>query len=199
MRPAAPNRRTQESATVPKNRSSVNKKKGHFSVNKVLLSYCISFQYCTWKMSRELFFDSFSLSFLRWSLKYWMGTRGSGGLGPLGGLMVRVGHVTWRLWVWVSVPTGIVGGGSECTALSSTFNTMTEEPLSNLKLLPGHWCKMASNCSRCVCSLLTAVCVWTWMGKRQSTDSKYGMPYLATCHGFHFSISKWFKTRQNKL
>uniref|UniRef100_A0A672KQG2 RNA-binding motif, single-stranded-interacting protein 3-like n=1 Tax=Sinocyclocheilus grahami TaxID=75366 RepID=A0A672KQG2_SINGR len=38
------------------------------------------------------------------------------------------------------VPAGIVGGGSECTALSPTFNTTTEVPLSkalNPQLLPG--------------------------------------------------------------
>ncbi len=63
------------------------RKKGHFSVNKILQSYCISFQYCTWKMSRELFLHS--LSFFRWSLKYWMWNRGSRGRGTQGGLMVR--------------------------------------------------------------------------------------------------------------
>uniref|UniRef100_A0A672RV01 Very long-chain specific acyl-CoA dehydrogenase, mitochondrial n=1 Tax=Sinocyclocheilus grahami TaxID=75366 RepID=A0A672RV01_SINGR len=38
------------------------------------------------------------------------------------------------------IPEGIVGGGSECTALSPTFNTTTEVPLSkapNPQLLPG--------------------------------------------------------------
>ncbi len=44
-----------------------------------------------------------------------------------------------RLRVRVSGPA-IVGGGSECTALSSTFNTLTEVPLSkapNPQQLPG--------------------------------------------------------------
>ncbi len=31
----------------------------------------------------------------------------------------------------------------------------------------------------CVCSLL---CVYTWMGSIQSTNSEYGSPYLATRH-----------------
>ncbi len=40
-------------------------------------------------------------------------------------------------------PAEFVGGGCELTALSSTFNTMTEVPLSkapNPQLLPGHSC-----------------------------------------------------------
>ncbi len=64
-------------------------------------------------------------------------------------------------------PAGIVGGGSECPALSSTFNTMTEVPLSkapNPQLLPGrrsiNGCPLLRVCV-CVCSLL---CVCTWMG-----------------------------------
>ncbi len=43
----------------------------------------------------------------------------------------------------------------------------------------------------CVCSLL---CVCTWMGWMQSTNSEYGSPYLATCH-FHFHFH--FKTIQS--
>uniref|UniRef100_A0A672R847 Exocyst complex component 2 n=1 Tax=Sinocyclocheilus grahami TaxID=75366 RepID=A0A672R847_SINGR len=42
------------------------------------------------------------------------------------------------------VPAGIVGGGSECTALSPTFNTTTEVPLSkapNPQLIAGHHSK----------------------------------------------------------
>ncbi len=65
-------------------------------------------------------------------------------------------------------PAGIVGGGSECPVLSlSTFNTMTEVPLSkapNPQLLPGrrsvNGCPLFQVCVHgvCVC-VFTAVCV----------------------------------------
>uniref|UniRef100_A0A673IXS9 TOX high mobility group box family member 4-like n=1 Tax=Sinocyclocheilus rhinocerous TaxID=307959 RepID=A0A673IXS9_9TELE len=64
-----------------------------------------------------------------------------------------------------SWPNGIVGGGSECTALSSTFNTTTEVPLSkapNPQLLPGrrskNGCPLLRVCVHGVC-VFTAVCV----------------------------------------
>ncbi len=55
--------------------------------------------------------------------------------------------------VWVSGPTGIVGGGSECPALS---------PPSIPRLRWDPWLPTAPGvCSQhmCVCSLLTTVCV----------------------------------------
>ncbi len=66
-------------------------------------------------------------------------------------------------------PAGIVGGGSECTALSPPLKPRrgaleqgTEHPTTpqalQHKLLP----TAQSVCSQCVCSLL---CVCTWMGK----------------------------------
>uniref|UniRef100_A0A671K8V7 E1 ubiquitin-activating enzyme n=1 Tax=Sinocyclocheilus anshuiensis TaxID=1608454 RepID=A0A671K8V7_9TELE len=63
------------------------------------------------------------------------------------------------------VLAGIVGGGSECTALSPTFNTTTEVPLSkapNPQLLPGcrskNGCPLLRVCVHGVC-VFTAVCV----------------------------------------
>ncbi len=41
-------------------------------------------------------------------------------------------------------------------------------------------------CSWCVC-VFTAVCMCTWMGWMQSTNSEYGSPYLAT---HHFTFTK---------
>uniref|UniRef100_A0A672PWH1 non-specific serine/threonine protein kinase n=1 Tax=Sinocyclocheilus grahami TaxID=75366 RepID=A0A672PWH1_SINGR len=55
------------------------------------------------------------------------------------------------------IPAGIVGGGSECTALSPTFNTTTEVPLSkapNPQLLPGRH-------SINGCPLFTSVLKWS--------------------------------------
>ncbi len=90
----------------------------------------------------------------------WMGQSWPNGL--------TVGLVTRRLLFRVSGPAGIVCGGSECTALYSTFNTSTEvRPLSkasNPQLLPGRRSigrPLLWVCVRGVCSLL---CVCTWMG-----------------------------------
>ncbi len=44
----------------------------------------------------------------------------------------------------------------------------------------------AGVCLRCVC-VHYCVCVCTWMGWMQSTNSKYGSPYLAT---HHFTFTK---------
>ncbi len=92
-------------------------------------------------------------------------------------LMDWVGLVTRRSWVGVSGPATIVGGGSECTALSSTNNTTTEvRPLSkapNPQLFPRR---------HNMCAL--------GMGYMQSTHSEYRSPYLATRHlTFNFSLS----------
>ncbi len=68
--------------------------------------------------------------------------------------MDRVGPVTQMLWVRVSGPAGIVGGGSECPALSlllqyhdwgETLEQGTEPPI-------------APRFCVCVC-----VCARTWM------------------------------------
>lgn len=44
---------------------------------------------------------------------------------------------------------------------------------------PGTAAKTAAQCSWCVCSKL---CLCTWMGGTQSTNSEYGTQYLATCY-----------------
>ncbi len=67
-------------------------------------------------------------------------------------------------------PAGIVGGGSECTALSPPSISQLRCPWARHRThncSPGTTAKMAAHCSRCVftvcvCSLL---CVCTWMGK----------------------------------
>ncbi len=93
---------------------------------------------------------------------------------------------------------GIVGGGSECSALSPPFNTTTEVPLSkapNLQLLLGrrtiNGCPLLRVCVHgvcvcvhccvcvhdvCVCSLLV---VCTWMGKCRAQIPSMGHLYLA--------------------
>ncbi len=73
----------------------------------------------------------------------------------------------------------------------------------NPQLLPGHRSNMAAHCSgcvftvcvcvcvcvcACVCSLL---CVCTWMGQMQSTNSEYGSPYLATRHFTSLSLNSF--------
>ncbi len=72
--------------------------------------------------------------------------------------MVRVGLVIQRLRVQVSGPAGIVGGGSECTALSppqyhdwGALEQGTEPPTA--PRAPQHkWLPTAPGvCSRCVC------------------------------------------------
>ncbi len=83
------------------------------------------------------------------------------------------------LRVRVSGPAGIVGGGSECTALSlSTLNTTTEVPLSkasNPQLLPGrrsiNGCPQLQVCVHGVC-VFTAVCVhFGWVKCRAQIPS----------------------------
>uniref|UniRef100_A0A671PL21 Trafficking kinesin-binding protein 1-like n=1 Tax=Sinocyclocheilus anshuiensis TaxID=1608454 RepID=A0A671PL21_9TELE len=84
------------------------------------------------------------------------------------------------------VPAGIVGGGSECTALSPTFNTTTEVPLSkapNPQLLPGcrsiNSCPLLRVCVHGVC-VFTAVCVhFGWVKCRALIPS---MGHHAICH-----------------
>ncbi len=56
-------------------------------------------------------------------------------------------------------PAGIVGGGSECTELSSAFNTTTEVHL-NKALNPQMLHTAPGVCSRCVC-VCVCVCVFT--------------------------------------
>ncbi len=73
----------------------------------------------------------------------------------------------------------------------SILNTTTEVPLSkapNPQLLPGRrsingW-PLLRVCVHgvCVCSLCAL-----WMGQMQSTNSKYGSPYLVVYH-FHFTL-----------
>ncbi len=48
---------------------------------------------------------------------------------------------------------------------------------------------LAAHCSRCVCLFVhySLLCMCTWMGEMQSTNSQYGTPFLATCHLFHFN------------
>ncbi len=75
-----------------------------------------------------------------------------------------------------------------------------EVPLSkapNPQLLPGcrsiNGCPLLWVCSRCVCvcvCVCSLLCVCSWMGKMQSTDSEYGSQYLAVCH-FHFFSFKF--------
>ncbi len=82
-------------------------------------------------------------------------------------------------------PAGIVGGGSECTALSQpqchdwgALEQGTEPPTapraSQHKWLPTAVCVHGVCVCVCVCSL--------WMVYMQSMNSEYGSPYLAVCH-----------------
>ncbi len=50
---------------------------------------------------------------------------------------------------------------------------------------------LAAHCSRCVCLFVhySLLCMCTWMGEMQSTNSQYGTPFLATCHVLSFFIS----------
>ncbi len=88
--------------------------------------------------------------------------------------MDRVVLLTQRSRVRVSGPAGIVGGGSECPALSypqyhawgETLEQGTEPPTAP-RALQHKWLPTATGvCSRCVCvcSRLTAVCVCTQDG-----------------------------------
>ncbi len=77
-------------------------------------------------------------------------------------------------------PAGIVGGGSECTALSppSTRRGALEqgtEPPTAPRAPQYKWPPTAPG----VCSLLW---VCTRRGKCRSPNSEYGSPYLAVCH-----------------
>ncbi len=60
----------------------------------------------------------------------------------------------WFTNKWNDCPAGIVGGGSECPALS-TFNTTTEVPLSNPPTVPWalqyKWLPTAPGVCVCVC------------------------------------------------
>ncbi len=76
----------------------------------------------------------------------------------------RVRLVTWRLRVRVSGPAGIVGGGSECTALSlPSKQWLRWDPWARHRTpncSPGAHCSVCVfTVCVCVCSLLTAVCV----------------------------------------
>ncbi len=94
--------------------------------------------------------------------------------------------------------TATVGGGSECTALSSTFNTTTEvRPLSkapNPQLLPGrrsiNGCLLLRVCVHgvCVC-VFTAVCVHLgWVKCRALIPSmgNHTWPHVTSLSLFHF-------------
>ncbi len=82
-------------------------------------------------------------------------------------------------------PAGIAGG-SECTEFSIP-QYHDEVPLSkkpNTQLLPGrrskNGCPLLRVCVHgvCVYCCVCALCI----GKMQSTNSEYGLPYLAVCH-----------------
>ncbi len=75
------------------------------------------------------------------------------------------------------IPAGIVGGGSECTALSSTFNTTTDVSLSkapNPQLLPGrrsiNGCPLLRVCVNGVC-VHCCVCALGWIKCRAQIPS----------------------------
>ncbi len=84
-------------------------------------------------------------------------------------MFLRVGLITQRLQNRVTGLAGIVSGGSEYTALSSTFNTTTDVTLSkasNPQLLPRH-----RRVCVCVCAF-TAVCVhFGWVKCRAQIPS----------------------------
>ncbi len=46
---------------------------------------------------------------------------------------------------------------------------------------------MAGHCSGCVFTVCVCSLCALWMGQMQSTNSKYGSPYLVVCH-FHFTL-----------
>ncbi len=103
------------------------------------------------------------------------------------GLMVRETHNP-KVASSSLGPAGIVGGGSECTALSPPsipwlrWDPWVRHRTPNCS--PGATA-LAAHCSGCVftvclCSLL-CVCA-LWMGWLQSRNSEYGSPYLATRH-----------------
>ncbi len=85
-------------------------------------------------------------------------------------------------------PAGIVGGGTECTALSPTFNTTTEVPLSktpNPQLLPGrrsiNGCPLLRVCVHGVCVCVHGVCVHFGWDKCRAQIPSMGH-HLAVCH-----------------
>ncbi len=141
----------------------------------------------------HLFIHLFQTNATLVSIIYFL--KGSVFLGGSRDLMVRVGLVTQRSWVRVSVLAGIVGGGSEWPVLSSTLNATIEvRPLSkapNPQQVPERHSKNGCPhvCSLCVCSLLTAVCVCTWMGEMQSSNCKYSD---IQGHTTFFSSSSFF-------
>ncbi len=105
--------------------------------------------------------------------------------------------------VRVSGPAGIVGGGSEYTALSSTFNTTTEVPLSkapNPQLLPRRrsinscpllWVYVHGVCV-CVC-----VCVSTLDGINAEHKFRVWVTILGhMSRHFHFQIGSTDNKRE---
>ncbi len=102
--------------------------------------------------------------------------------------MVRVGLVTQRSRVQVSGPARIVDGGvnvqhslhPQYHDWGETLEQGTKPPTA--PRAPQHWLP-----SVCVCVFhYSLLCVCTWMGEMQSTNSEYGSPYLATSHLLSF-------------
>ncbi len=97
--------------------------------------------------------------------------------------MVRAGLVTKRSRVRVSGPVWLSSIlHPQYHNWGETLEQGTKPPTA--PRAPQHW--LPSVCV-CVCVFhYSLLCVCTWMGEMQSTNSEYGSPYLATSHLLSF-------------